>query len=254
MTESDIINKWISLGWNNAEEYHTFIKRDDKPIINDFHPDIINPKIFWSAADEHFKTDPVANSNTSTHVMSINESIWNNHRIAKYTGMINHLEYLSDLFKLSKKSLNIAEIGCGYGSFYYNYALRNNLKYTGFDIIKRFDDAEELKGEDGTFSYIQELKYKNEFNVFYSSNTFQHLSPKQIKKYLHQIYDMLPSSGFFNLMYVFDIDNTYHYGQQVEIIEENNFVDLVRSVGYNIVQQSKQFIGDIKPMTFLLSK
>jgi len=253
MTKSEIISKWIELGWTDAEAYHKAITTS-QPTIKEFHPDVINPKTFWTAADEHFETDPVANSNITKSVMSITQSNLNNHKIARYSGLFNQLEFCVDYYKNLKKDIKIAEIGCGYGSLYYNYITRNGLDYIGFDIIKRYEEVVSIEGNDGTFSYAQECKYKNEFNVFYTSNTFQHLSPKQIEKYLYQVYDMLPSGGFFNLMYIFDVDYTYHYGQQIEIIEEANFIDLIRSVGYSIVYQSKQFIGDIKPMTFLLRK
>ena len=92
------------------------------------------------------------------------------------------------------------------------------------------------------------------FNIFYSANTFQHLSPKQIRKYLNQIYEMLPVGGYFSLMYVHDAQNTYHYGQCIKIIEENEFFDLIKSIGYDIVLVSKMFIGDIKPMSILIQK
>lgn len=254
MNESDIINKWIEIGWKNAEDYHASILKDEKPIVDAFHPDKLCPKTFWSAADEHFHTDPVANSNIVKSVMDVIESNLSNHKIARYTGMISQLEFCIDSCIAFKKNINIAEIGCGYGSLYHNFIIPNKLNYTGFDIIKRFDEAVTIEGGDGTFTYFQEQKYKNQFNIFYASNTFQHLSPKQIENYLRQVYYMLPIGGYFNLMYIFDIDYTYHYGQQIKIIEEPKFIDLILSVGYSILQQSKQFAGHIKPMTFLLSK
>lgn len=253
MTESDIIAKWIEMGWRNADDYHSSIK-NNKIIIDEFHPDKVNLKNFWEAADEHFETDPIANSNIKNSLMTITESNWNNHKIAKNIGLINQLEFCIDYLNHLKKAINIAEIGCGYGSLYYNFITRNGLNYTGFDLFKRFEAAKDIEGYDWTFSYQQELKHKNEFTIFYSSNTFQHLSPRQIEKYLHQVYDMLPYSGLFVLMYVFDIDNTYHYGQQVKIIEENKFLDLIKSVGFGILHQSKQFVGHIKPMTVTLVK
>jgi hypothetical protein len=253
MTEAEIIKKWIEFGWDDAEDYHKEIA-DDRIVIEELNPDNIHPRIFWSAADYHFKTDPVANSYKSMRLMSIEESNKNNFLIAKCTGLISQLEYAIDLLKSNKQPINIAEIGCGYGSLYKNYIIPNKLNYTGFDVIKRFDGAVEIQGDDGTFSQSQMYKHKNEFNIFYSSNTFQHLSPKQIKNYLHQVYDMLPYGGVFNLMYVHDVPHTYHYGQQVEIIEENMFLDLIKSIGFNIVFHSKMFVGHIKPMTVLLEK
>jgi hypothetical protein len=253
MTKSEIISKWIELGWTDAEAYHKAITTS-QPTIKEFDADVINPKTFWAAADEHFSTDPVANSNTSKRLMSISESNQNNHLIALDTGMLSQLNLALKSLRHHGLSPTIAEIGCGYGSFQEHFIKPNGYRYSGFDIIQRNKCAYDIMGDDGTFSEEQVNGYKDIFNVFYSANVFQHLSPKQIQKYLEQVYEMLQYRGYFNLMYVHDCNNTYHYGQSIKILHEYDFISLIKSIGYRIILISKMYIGHIKPICFLLEK
>jgi SAM-dependent methyltransferase len=253
MTKSEIISKWIELGWTDANAYHESIKLN-QPIIKEFDADLINPKTFWAAADENFATDPVANSNTSGNLMSITESNRNNHLIALDTGMYSQLNFALRCLKHHRLLPNIAEIGCGYGSFREHFIKSIGYDYTGFDIIQRHKDAYDIMGDDGTFSEEQVAEYQDKFNIFYSANVFQHLSPKQIQKYLEQVYEMLPYRGLFNLMYVHDCNTTYHYGQSIKIIGEKEIISLIKSIGYRIMLTSKMFIGHLQPMCFLLEK
>lgn len=253
MTKLDILNKWKSIGWNNAKQYHQTIIFET-PQIKEFDPNQISPQQFWQAADEHFYTDAVANSDVHRALLNVDQSNLNNHNIALYLGMIGQLEMAVAETKRKFNKPRIAEIGCGYGSLYENYIKPNCLNYTGFDVIKRFPQAFKIKGEDGTFSANQIKKYKEEFNIFYSANVFQHLSPKQITQYLNQIYDLLPYGGYANIMYVYDVNNTYHYGQTVEIIPRLEFEQLINQIGYNIISSTTSNRGLLKPFSVLLEK
>lgn len=257
MTKESIIQIWKSAGWNNIDDYYKACT-EKALIIDKFNPDEIDPKTFWSAADEHFYTDPVANSSLNGKLLDIKYSNTFNHRLAKFTGMLGQMDLAKEnaINKFGKAS--IAEIGCGYGSFFDNYITENEdsifIHYTGFDVVKRFKKAVQIEGKDGTFTKNQTKRYKNKFNIFYSANVFQHLSPTQIKKYLIQIYDMLPLGGYANIMYVHGVNQTYHYGQSIEIIPEQEFGNLTQEIGYQTIASTKVNLGDVKPFSVLLEK
>jgi hypothetical protein len=158
--------------------------------------------------------------------------------------------------------VNIAEIGCGYACINCLYQEIENkywtkTSYTGFDIIKRTEreeDVVEIEGEDGTFSPHQVLKYNEQFNLFYSSNTFQHLSKNQIKNYLKQVYHMLPYEGYFNVMYA-HCEKTYHYGQSIEIYKKEDLEILAKYIGFSIIGATgMQLKNSITPYTLVLKK
>lgn len=253
MTRLEIINLWKSIGWYSAKDYHNSCIYNP-PIIENLDPNKVSPVEFWSAAEKQFYTDPISNSNFCKVPFSIKRTNSANHNIAKYLGMIGQLEMaISNVtYKLGKVA--IAEIGCGYGAFWENYIKLNHIQYTGFDLIPRFEAAVKIKGKDGTFSTSQVKAYKEQYNIFYSANVFQHLTPRQIQKYLTQIYEMLPYGGYASVMYVHNVDATYHYGQKIDIIDELSFIKLIETIGYQIVSSAKSYTGELKPFSLLLEK
>lgn len=259
MHQKEIIDLWKSVGWNNLSDYHDYLKSNDYRIILDsLDPDHINPKEFWKAADEHFYTDPVCNhSNLTESKLSIREANKLNYKIPLYTGMIGQTQKCISELKHKMGYVSLAEIGCGYGSFFENFVKSEKyeqLDYRGFDIIPRIFSSIEIEGHDGCFSDQQVDKYKDKFNLFFSSNTFQHLSKKQVEKYSEQVYNMLPYEGYFNLMYV-DAEHSYHYGQKIDLFDLNNFREMVKEIGYSIVGISSMEIeNSLTPYVFILKK
>lgn len=260
MNKEEIIELWKSVGWNNLNDYHEYLKSSDDPLIlEELDPDKINPKTFWRAADEHFGTDPVCNHINASRNLDKKEANYSNYKLAMYTGMSGQTLGLAAMLYDIFGKVSIAEIGCGYGAMNSLYQEIENKYYTktsyiGFDIIKRVTDAVEIEGEDGTFSTEQLEKYSLEFNLFYSSNTFQHLSKKQIEKYLTQVYHMLPYEGCFNVMYA-QCDKTYHYGQLITLYTPDEFESLVKSIGYSVVGSTKLHLkNSITPYTLILKK
>jgi hypothetical protein len=263
MTKNQIVDLWKSIGWNSLEDYHNHLKSTCPHIIlEELDPDRVNPKTFWTAADEHFGTDPVCNqvSFNSSRILDIQEANVQNSKLMYYTGMAGQTVGLVYTLYNTFGVVNIAEIGCGYNASAPLYLeIENkyfgNTTYTGFDIIRRLSSALEIEGEDGTFSDEQIKKYTEEFNLFFSSNTFQHLSRKQILSYLKGIYTMLPYGGYFNMMYVSDCEETYHYGQIIKIIPSHELIALAKDIGFNVVGVTTLEIpNSLKPFNLILKK
>jgi hypothetical protein len=261
MIKNQIIELWKSIGWNTLTDYYDHLKSDSHIILDELDPDKINPKCFWSAADEHFGTDPVCNQSIiNDRVLDIPEVNHQNSLLPHYLGMNGQTEMVCDFLNKTFGKINMAEIGCGYNAIHNLYKhienkYWNKTSYTGFDIIKRVSDIIEIEGEDGTLSDEQVKKYTEAFNLFYSSNTFQHLSKKQIEKYLRDIYAMLPFGGYFNVMYVDDCNETYHYGQTIKMFHKNELIDLAISIGYVIMGSSTiKMDNSLTPFSLLLKK
>ena len=263
MTKNQIIDLWKSVGWNSLEDYHNHLKTDPNHIIlEDLDSDKINPKFFWEASDEHFGTDPVCNqvSSNFSRILDVQEANQQNHKLMIYTGMEGQTIGLANTLYKTFGKINIAEIGCGYGngnSLYLDIENKyfGNTSYTGFDIIKRTNSVIEIEGDDGSFSDEQISKYTEEFNLFFSSNTFQHLSRKQIESYLKGIYSMLPYGGYFNMMYITNCTETYHYGQVIKIMPPDELIHLVKSIGFDVVGRTTiEIPNSLEPLNLILKK
>jgi SAM-dependent methyltransferase len=250
-TKEEFINLWKVLGWNNAEDYHKYLISDveirpdlQEELGNVLNPDKINVKEFWRATDEVFGTDTVCNSDVylgKTH--NIENSNYLNHLIPLFLGLYGNLEFAMLNAKRKFKTVNIAEIGCGYGSFEEYFVKPNQNKidrYTGFDIIPRKDNFVEIGNPDGSFSDEQLKEYNEVFNIFYSCNVFQHLSELQIKKYFKQVNEMLPIGGYFVMSYVYDVPYTFHYGQRISILPPEDVFRMVKEMGFDIWYHSLQ--------------
>lgn len=268
MHKEEIIELWKSVGWNNTNDYHNDLiidaKMPNKIIGDTLHPSKVNPKEFWKAADEVFLTDPVANHNNNpSDILDIEKANYQNHLIPLFLGLYGGMEFAIMNIKRKFNTVNIAEIGCGYGSFEEHFInQRNDIDmYFGFDIIKRTKETIELEGEDGTFSSSQVALYEggSPFNIFYSCNVFQHLSEEQISKYLKQVYEMLPFGGYFVFTYVRrpKAGYTFHYGQKIEIVDIFRFNKTLIDTGYEICYTYEQLSNSsdsLVPIGFVLKK
>jgi SAM-dependent methyltransferase len=267
-TKEDFINLWKVLGWNNAEDYHKYLISDQEirpdlqeELGNVLNPDKINVKEFWKATDKVFGTDTVCNSDfTLGKTHNINHSNYLNHLIPLFLGMYGNLEFAMLNSKIKFKNVSIAEIGCGYGSFeeYFVNSNKHRIdRYTGFDIITRKDNFVEIGNPDGSFSDEQLKEYKEVFNIFYSCNVFQHLSESQVRKYLKQVNKMLPHGGYFLTSYVYDISYTFHYGQKIDIIPFENFMKILKEMGFVswfVNMQETPNPRQLKPFSVTLEK
>lgn len=265
MNKQQIIDLWKSVGWNNSKDYHNCLisgKRPDDVIGWQLSPERINPKEFWKATDEVFFTDTVSNCCLDlgdTH--SIEVANYKNHLIPLFLGLYGGMEFAMMNCRRKFKATNIAEIGFGYGSFEDLFIDKHRLDidyYCGFDIVPRKDYVIEL-GDDGTFTKDQTREYKERFNIFYSCNVFQHLSPFQITKYLNQIYHMLPFGGYFVFSYIKKPNSgeTYHYGQRVEIMSKKEIKNLIKETGFKIwfaYKQNSDYSEQLDPIGFVLEK
>ena len=260
MNKEQIINLWKSVGWYDLNDYHTYLKStDERLVLDNLDPDKVDPKEFWKASDEHFSTDPVCNhGNLSDTKLSIREANSYNYKIPLAMGMIAQTKWLAAELNKVMGYVAVAEIGCGYGSFFDNFidsTEHENVDYRGFDIIPRTVAALEIEGYDGCFSEEQVLKYAEKFNLFFSSNTFQHLSQTQVTKYLNQVYNMLPYGGYFNLMYTKNSKYSYHYGQRVNLFDVTELEAIIESVGYSIVGTASIHIpNSLTPYSLVLKK
>ena len=253
MKSSDIINLWKTIGWNTTKDYHDACITETF-VIDDLCASKVDSQEFWLAAQQHFLTDPVSNSRKHKTPFDIKQANKANHELSIHLGMIGQLDMARLKVKYKFGEPIIAEIGCGYGSFHQHYITPNNIKYTGFDVVTRFEGSVKIEGRDGTFSDSQVEHYREQHNIFYSANVFQHLSPLQIAKYLRQIYEMLPYGGYANVMYVHDTDATFHYGQKIDVLSEAAFLSLIEEIGYRLVSSTKSYSGELKPFSLLIEK
>jgi hypothetical protein len=233
-TIEDFKNAWISRGITDVRAYQAMGAelRKDYDFCSKFEK--INYKNFWKASHEFFGTDPIANNDcklkTDLDITKIEDANKSNWSIAHYSGVTG----LMDLFFVNAKSrnmkVNIAEIGSGYGSIFEFLKTKDPTayKYTGFDLISRFEDSVEVDGEDGTLSEDQIKLYKNKFNLIYSFNVFQHLEKYQIAKYIDQSYTLLDKRNSSSMILGICFGGkTFHYGQIIDSPSIDEFYDMI---------------------------
>jgi hypothetical protein len=258
LTKNKIKTLWKNIGWSSETDYHIHLNTAKQ--INEIgllNPDRVSPKAFWKATDEWFGTDTICNTKLTTQKsLTIENCNKENHKIALYSGLLGFMELaIENMKRKFCGEVSIGEIGCGYGSFYKNFILgRDDIRcYFGFDVVKRIPNCIEVEGKDGTFTKKQIAFLKNRINVFYSCNVFQHLSPKKIKKYLRQMYEILPLGGNCVLMYIKtpQIKHSYHYGQAVEIMETEQFFEVCQNTGFEIEMKVEQSLVNNKTFDVL---
>ncbi len=250
-TVEDYIEVWKSFGLNSVKDYHSKVhelyKNDD--FCEKFKT--VNYKNFWLAAHQHFGTDPIANHdsvlrglNTKLDLQIIEDANKSNWSIANASGVSGLFDNFFDNYsrnsRILYKKAQICELGSGYGSLftYLNSKdpERKLYDYQGFDLISRFDEVEEVSGEDGCLSEEQVSSYENKFNMVYSFNVFQHLEKHQIQKYIDQTYRILNKNEFCSFILGVSLDiNTFHYGQ---VINLPNFQELFDMLGGRFVANS----------------
>lgn len=260
MTEQDIIDLWNANGINK-DTYRDLVltmeSLQDKHanMLKELDVDSINPKVFWRAAETHFSTDPVCNTlgkkanNIATVLGDIANSNWANHMIPTFNGLLGFLECaIHNVVDRMDDNPRILEIGAGYGSFYKHFVEERNQKqpdfieYQGVDLISRFPAVEEVEGDDGCLSEGQVTKfYLKNFNIVYSCNVFHHLSKKQQTKYVKQISEILPHTGYLAIANV-NGGQSFHYGQIIELFNLPEFVNLLKEHNLHMQFLSQSFI------------
>lgn len=251
MRQREIIKNWKKLGMGNLQEYHTMkgdrLKEKWESIeqfSRKIQPEKTNPKTFWKATDKVFSTDTVCNTlyTGQTNAFDITKTNITNHQIPVQSGQLGHIiNAMTNIMQFGMIP-SIAEIGTGYGSFYENFIVPSNLqlRYTGFDLIKRVPYVEELKGKRGNFGKDQLKKYNRKFNLIYSCNVFQHLSKQQIKQYIKDFTKLLIPGGWLSLMYVTNHKISFHYGQIIELFTEQELIELLQEHDFELLMINKE--------------
>lgn len=243
MTKDQIKQLWIDRGWVDLKSYFGKLAECYKHgthHIPELEGDVINPKTFWEAADEQFGTDGVCNSMYAEKAYDIEIANRRNYQLAYTLGITGHLFIaMENIINRAKKTPQILEIGCGYMSFAENYKSSMPYGYVGFDVVPRHEKAYPILGEDGTFTdeQIEELKKAGDTpDIFFSFNVFQHLTKKQIKKYLAQMYEVLPDIGYVCLANAVSSNGqSYLYGQIIELFKISEFGVALYEAGFNVL-------------------
>jgi hypothetical protein len=257
MNKEDIIELWKSCELNGLGDYVYYMSTDKHEKYYDLlkeklDPDKINPKEFWKATDIHFGIDTVCNTTNRDKRLEDVDSIISankaNHALSVGTGMMGFMEVVRDNCNSKFGHTSIAEIGCGFGAFKEHGAKSTDIYY-GFDIIPRYDWVIELEGETGCFSDDQMKTFSGMFNVVYTMNVFQHLSKKQVEKYVEQVYELLPLGGYLAMGYAFNKTHpsTYHYGQVVELFPIEELRRMVNNKGFSLVVESTMYNSILNP-------
>lgn len=229
MEVEDYINLWTGCGINSVEDY--FKLRNDKDLRLKLYIDRekMNYRNFWKATDLHFSYDTVCNSSKSTidksfdPVSSLKDCNAKNYGLFHMMGLDGWLDCVKYNLDVRKIEPNLLEIGPGWGAMVENYVCKYpNMKYTGFDVVSRFENVVEVEGENGTLSKEQLEKYRGSFNMAVCFNVFQHLYKDQISEYIGQVHELLTPNSYSAFVAQFcyqagDCKTTSHYGQVVEL-------------------------------------
>ena len=218
------------------------ITQEDVDLLS---PDNVNNYDFWKLAEEIFGVDPVYNTGFGKEMADLDEANRRNLDIARLTGALNVI----DAWKHIK--LPLLEIGAGYGNFK-SYVMCNTIfDYTGVDVYPK---AAGIKRTLPNGMLPDEIKARK-FGIVYSSNVFQHISPKQRLGYLLDAKEMLHENGFliFNLFLALtppkapSWDGRHYmqnYGQWVEIPRYQDFTRLL-STNYWVTFETRRHTDDL---------
>lgn len=223
------------LGIKTFEDYSLYksTKRElDLPQedIDKLSPDTIRSDQFWEwTAQSEFEKDAVTNGVTKEQ--SIHACNYSNYNIALITGCLNYFHIFSQLSNQVVKKFNVLEIGPGYGFFKTMCEEFPNIDYVGVDVYPRIPGI--LKIADGDTQLPDEVIAKK-FDLVFSSNVFQHLTPRQRRSYYSQVADVLAPYGIFSFNTITKSDKGFksgdrrymcHYGQYTELQNLSEYIE-----------------------------
>lgn len=222
------------LGIKNLKDYQKYSQpfedKDNPKIptqeeIDLLDPDTIDNRDFWLVAEKIFGTDAVSNCGFK-ELFSKDQANKNNLGILYSSGFIS----LIDFYHRFNSSLNVLEIGPGYGGFKNYIQSRTNFNYFGADVYPKIEGID----QNNPNGLLSDQTLSRKYNLILSSNVFQHLSVNQRRAYYRDV-SRIASPNFvfmFNMwapkdLKGVDLDSkgrawTRHYGQftQIQTIEE----------------------------------
>lgn len=205
-------------------KHETGISKEE---IEKLSPDNIRSDDFWAWTEKsEFEKDAITFGMKKEH--SKYDCNLRGHLLALETGCLNYffrMVMIENSFP-GRKKINVLEIGPGYGSFKNLCDVEPCVEYQGVDVHPRIPGVYKIADGDTLFP---EVIKEQKFDLIYSSNVFQHLSPRQRESYFEQIDELLvPGSGIFSFnsqLFGPDIggfaceEKKYlcHYGQYTEL-------------------------------------
>lgn len=168
--------------------------------------------------------------------------------LAKNIGAEPNLFLTAQLFESKGLKANLLECGAGYGNIHALY--RHITNYSGFDVVKSFDECHLSNGRD-----IPEQLYKENFyDIIYSCNVFQHIKYEQKKKYIEDFSKVIAKNGTLILAFcvkgqfnsLVDKDsNAYCYtvGQLTKLDTIDEIIDLLFQNNFYLTLLSKRYDG-----------
>jgi SAM-dependent methyltransferase len=149
---------------------------------------------------------------------------------------------------MNLKNINFLEIGYGYGNIFNWINNNTNFNYCGIDVLKRINGK--TLYETNGWDIPNEI---TKIDIVYSINVFQHLSEKQRINYFEKIYKILNYGGvFYCSMFILNNENKdkncwsftdgekYYcnlFGQLTEVDEERFIFDIIKNIGYKIIEK-----------------
>lgn len=235
------------LGHTDLKTYQVAPKRTTPISPEDIallSPDEVDCHDFWRVCKVLFGSDAVCNQAPPLGgTKSLLEANRRNLRLAWFSGALG---WAHGIMQCLPQAIAV-EIGPGYGSFkHFAESHHTTVSYYGFDVCPLTEDVLPM-GRDGTFTEGYPV---NKADFVYSSNVFQHLSPKQRLTLYRQIYEMLKPGGSFIFNLLIDLpppkDFVYqggardkegrgymqHYGQYTQIPTFDEVTEPLRKQGF----------------------
>jgi SAM-dependent methyltransferase len=179
----DLVIKQIVL---NDKMARSIVKKE---AVERFHPNNINNKEFWVKCRNEFPLVSVCGGECK-NVKNLNAMT------LKMSNDMGLFPFLEKLINDSPTTLNVLEIGFGYGNVFFE--IKDRCNYYGIDYVipkslKKYKNFIEIE-KSGIPDYLLNEKY---FDVVYSVNVLQHCSQKDRFEYFKQAYDALKTGGKF---------------------------------------------------------
>lgn len=189
--------------------------------IQKLSPDTIRSDEFWEwTAKSAFEKDAVTFGMTKDTPPETCNLV--GFLISLETGCINYFMHRRAVLP----HLNVLEIGPGYGFFKNICEESPTVSYKGVDVYPRIPGI--YKIADGDTLLPDEVR-NEKYDIVFSSNVFQHLTPRQRDSYYQQVSQLLKPHGIFSFNSIASRPNfnkgfvcgdkkyLCHYGQYTEI-------------------------------------